>query len=166
MIAVNINTTSGTETTCIFNAGSHAIGCLINLTNIANANTYCVAYPRFSNASLIVLPLCQSHNITIDAGRYWLHVYDIDGEGVIPTLPAVIDEIVLVSTSGTILLSTSGTVLLSTSGTILLSTSGTILQSTSGTIVQSTSGTILLSTSGTTVSELSATCNSYIIIDT
>lgn len=34
VIAINISTTPVTEITCIFNAGSHAIGCLINLTQM------------------------------------------------------------------------------------------------------------------------------------
>ena len=105
MIAINI-TTSGTEITCIFIAGSHAIGCLITLKNTANGITHCIALQRFSNASANDLSIFQTCNTTFDAGRYLLQVYDIDTYGEISALPAITDEMQL-GTSTTMILSPS-----------------------------------------------------------
>ena len=102
MIGINVSTASGTEIKCIFNAGSYAIGCLINLTNMANGITYCIASQRFSNLSLSAFPMFQLCNLTVDAGRYLLTVYDIERDGKISTLPAVIEEVQLLGTFATI----------------------------------------------------------------
>ena len=73
---------------------------------MAKAITYCIALQRFSNVSLSVLPTCQTRNVVFDAGRYLLQVYDIERNGEISTLPAVIHEILL-GTSRTIVLEPS-----------------------------------------------------------
>ena len=95
VIAINVSIASRTEITCIFHADSHAIGCLIHMTNIANGITHCIALQRFSNVSLSDLPICQSRNVTLDTGRYLLQVYDIETRGEISAVPAVVDEILL-----------------------------------------------------------------------
>ena len=102
VIGINVSTASGTEIKWIFNAGSYAIGCLINLTNMANGITYCIASQRFSNLSLSAFPMFQLCNLTVDAGRYLLTVYDIERDGKISTLPAVIEEVQLLGTFATI----------------------------------------------------------------
>ena len=104
MIAVNVSTGFGTEITCIFYPGSYAIGCLINFTNLANEITYCIALQRFSNISASELHIFQSCNAKFDAGRYLLKVYDIERDGEISTLPAVIEEVLIDSLSTAVLM--------------------------------------------------------------
>ena len=95
VIAVNISTTSENDITCVFNVASHAIGCFINLTNMASGITYCIALQRFSNLSGNRFPVFQSCNKTYVAGRYLLKLYDVEKDGNISELPAVIQEVVL-----------------------------------------------------------------------
>ena len=95
VIAVNISTTSGTEIKCIYNAGSHAIGCFIQLTNMANGVTYCLALQRFPNSSLSNFPIFQSCNASFEDGRYLLKAYDIEKDGNVTQLPAATEEVIL-----------------------------------------------------------------------
>lgn len=102
VIAVNVGTT-WTDLTCIFNAGSYAIGCLINLTNMANGITYCIALQRFSNVSFSAFPMFRLCNLAVNGGRYLLQVYDIERDGEISTLPAIIKEVLLRTFSSMVL---------------------------------------------------------------
>lgn len=95
VIAINISTTPVTEITCIFNAGSHAIGCLINLTNLANGITYCIVLQQFFNISESNFLILETCNATLHAGRYLLKAYGIEKDGNISQLPAVIEEVLL-----------------------------------------------------------------------
>ena len=55
-----------------------------------------MAQQRDSNASASDFPMFQSRKaILFDAGRYLLHVYDIERDGVIAAWPAVKDEILI-----------------------------------------------------------------------
>ena len=96
IIAIKASNDSVTHVKCIFNEGSHAIGCLIVLTSMVKEITYCIAQQRDSNASASDLPMfhaCKAKSA--DAGRYWLQVYDIERDGRMSTLPAVEEEILL-----------------------------------------------------------------------
>ena len=93
VIAAYFNLSYGTDIACVYNAASYAIGCLVNLTNIANGISYCVTVQRFSNVYVSNLSLCQSSNTTFGAGRYLVKVYDIANDGNISELPAVVQEI-------------------------------------------------------------------------
>ena len=95
VIAVNFSTTAGTEFTCIFNSGSHAIGCLMHLTYIANGFTYYIALQRLSNVTESNLSVFRSSNATLGAGTYLLKAYDIENDGSISKLPAVITYVLL-----------------------------------------------------------------------
>lgn len=95
MVAVNVSTTSGTEIRCIYNLGSNAIGCLINLTYMANGKTYCIVLQRHSNISENNGFGYQSCNATFGAGNYLLKAYDIEKDGHTSNLPAVIEEVLL-----------------------------------------------------------------------
>ena len=69
------------------------VRCLIVLGSMVKEITYCIAQQRDSNASASDAPIfhaCKTKRA--DAGRYWLHVYDIECNGRISTLPAVISE--------------------------------------------------------------------------
>ena len=75
------NTSNATENqvTCIFHEGLLAIGCLIVLTSMVKEITYFIAQQRDYNASASDFPIFQSCKaILFDAGRYLLHVYDIE----------------------------------------------------------------------------------------
>ena len=80
-----------TEIICIYNAGSYAIGCLVNLTDLVNGMTYCIVACRFSNVS--TSPLCQPSKNDLSAGWYMLKVYDILSDGNLAPLPAIIEDI-------------------------------------------------------------------------
>ena len=95
MVAVNVSTTSGTEITCVYNLGSTAIGCLINLTYMANGITYCIVLQRHSNISENNGFGYQFCNATFGAGKYLLMAYDIEKDGNASKLPAVIEEVLL-----------------------------------------------------------------------
>ena len=94
MIAIYFNTSYWTDVSCVFNAGSYAIGCLVNLTSVVNETiAYCVIIQRLGYASINNFSMCRSSNTTFCAGRYLVRVYDITKDGNISTLPAVVDEI-------------------------------------------------------------------------
>lgn len=95
VVAVKVATGSSTEITCIFKAGSHAIGCLINLTHVSNGNTYCTTLQRYSNISESNRFVLQSCNATFVAGRYLLKAHDTEQDGNISKFPAVIEEVLL-----------------------------------------------------------------------
>ena len=78
---------------CIYNAGSYAIGCLANLTDLVNGMTYCIVALRFFNVS--TNPLCQSSKNGLSAGWYMLKVYDILSDGNLAPLPAIIEDILI-----------------------------------------------------------------------
>ena len=98
--AVNVSIASGAIIACIFNPGSQAIGCFINLTNVANGITYCITFQRFSNVT-INNSIFQSCNATFNAGRYVFQVYDIERGGEISLFPAVVSVIHLITPAAT-----------------------------------------------------------------
>ena len=96
VIAIKASNDSVAHVKCIFNEGSLAIGCLIVLTSMVKEITYCIAQQRDSNVSASDAPIfhaCKAKRA--DAGRYWLHVYDIERDGRISALPAVVSEMLL-----------------------------------------------------------------------
>ena len=105
VIGIQFNTSFWTDISCVFNAGSYAIGCLVNLTNIANGISYFITVQRFPNVNIIVhkLSLCQSFNFTFGDGKYSVKVYDIAKDGNISTLPAVVEEILIKASTAMIL---------------------------------------------------------------
>ena len=84
---------------CIFNEGSHAIGCLIFLTSMVKEMMYCIARQRNSNIPTNDFPIFQTCTAKFAAGRYGLQVYDIERDGVISTLPAVEEAEILLGPS-------------------------------------------------------------------
>ena len=92
-VYVNISSRAEIKCECIFNAGSYALGCLVNLTNIAKGVTFCIVSQRFSYIS--VSTSCKISNETVETGRYLLMVYDIIRDGTLSTLPAIIEEILI-----------------------------------------------------------------------
>ena len=107
VIAIKASNDSVTQVIkCIYNEGSLAIGCLIVLTSMVKEITYCIAQQRDSNVSASdahIFHACKAKSA--DAGRYWLHVYDIERHGRISTLPAVEAEILLGPSTPTITVS-------------------------------------------------------------
>ena len=104
--AIKASNDSVTHVKCIFNEGSLAIGCLIVLTSMVKEIAYCIAQQRYSNVSASDAPMfhaCKAKSA--DAGRYWLHVYDIERRGRISVLPAVEAEILLGPSTPTITVS-------------------------------------------------------------
>ena len=96
VIAIKASNDSVIHVKCIFNEGSLAIGCLIVLTSMVKEITYCIAQQRDSNVSASDAPIfhaCKAKSA--DAGRYWLHVYDIEKDERISALPAVVSEMLL-----------------------------------------------------------------------
>ena len=105
MIAVNVSNVLETQVACIFNEGSPAIGCLIFLRSMVKEMMYCIARQRNSSISTSDFPIFQTCTAKFAAGRYWLHVYDIERDGGISTLPAVEKEILLGPSTPTITVS-------------------------------------------------------------
>ena len=95
MIAVNLSSTSGSDIKCIFHPQSHAIGCFINLTNVANGITYCIALQRFLNSSENNLHIFQSCSPWFESGNYLLQAYDIANDGNVSKHPAITEEVIL-----------------------------------------------------------------------
>ena len=95
MIAVNLSSTSGSDIKCIFHPQSHAIGCFINLTNVANGITYCIALQRFLNSSESNFHIFQSCSPWFESGRYLLKAYDIENDGNVSKHPAITEEVIL-----------------------------------------------------------------------
>ena len=93
MIAVNLSSTSGSDIKCIFHPQSHAIGCFINLTNVANGITYCIALQRFLNSSESNFHISCSP--WFESGRYLLQAYDIENDGNVSKRPAITEEVIL-----------------------------------------------------------------------
>ena len=94
VIAIKASNDSVTQVIkCIYNEGSLAIGCLIVLTSMVKEIAYCIAQQQDSNVSASDAPMFRTCKAkSADAGRYWLHVYDIERDGRISTLPAVVSE--------------------------------------------------------------------------
>ena len=95
MVAVNLSSASGSDIKCIFHPNSHAIGCLINLTNVANGITSCIALQRFLNSSESNFHIFQSCNPWFESGRYLLQAYDIANDGNVSKRPAITEEVIL-----------------------------------------------------------------------
>ena len=96
VIAIRASNDSVTHVKCIFNEGSLAIGCLIVLTSMVKEITYCIAQQQDSNVSASDAPIFRACKAkSADAGRYWLHVYDIERDERISALPAVVSEMLL-----------------------------------------------------------------------
>ena len=103
MIAINTSNATENQVTCIFHEGSLAIGYLIVLTSMVKEITYFIAQQQDYNASASDFPIFQSCKaILFDAGRYLLHVYDIERDGVFAAWPAVKDEILIEPSKATV----------------------------------------------------------------
>ena len=97
MISVSANATSSTGLVCLFNPGSLAIGCLVYLTDTATGATYCKVVERSLNTHPN-MSLCpsSSSNGPLSAGVYSVEVYDIESDGSVLSVPAIMGSYITV----------------------------------------------------------------------
>ena len=80
---------------CLFNTGSLARGCLVYLTDTDTGVTYCRVVWR-SLDTPVNMSLCPSSNGDLNTGVYSVEVYDIERDGNVSSVPALVAKIVTV----------------------------------------------------------------------
>ena len=97
VIGVTANATSSTGLVCLFNPGSLAIGCLVYLTDTATGAIYCKVVERSLSIHLN-MSLCPSNssNGPLSVGVYSVEVYDIESDGSVLTVPAIMESYITV----------------------------------------------------------------------
>ena len=106
VIGVSINTSAPTGLVCLFNPGSLAKECLVYLTDTATGVTYCRVVARSLNTP-VNISLCSASSFSdLSAGMYSVQVYDIESDGSVSPVPAIIFSMMIsVGIRGTICIS-------------------------------------------------------------
>ena len=105
VIGVSI-TSSPTGLMCLFNPGSLARGCLVYLTDTVTGVTYCRVVARSLNTP-VNISLCPASSFSdLSAGMYSVQVYDIESDGSVSPVPAIIVSMMIsVGIRGTVQIS-------------------------------------------------------------
>ena len=83
-------TSASTGLMCLFNPDSLARGCLVYLTDTATGVTYCRVVARSLNTP-VNISLCPASSFSdLSAGMYLVQVYDIESDGSVSSVPAII----------------------------------------------------------------------------